>query len=92
MWAPNTKSIKIRVVILVAMTISFLPVSYLWYGTLTSLDCNSSIQSHVVADLNGKQDSCVSKTSSHWAIFYGFNAVIYGVPLVTLILKPKRNN
>ncbi|MDE1817180.1 MAG: hypothetical protein KGH86_08435 [Thaumarchaeota archaeon] len=91
MWPPNTKSIKIRVVILVAMTVSFLPVSYLWYGALTSLDCNGSIQNHVVADLNYKQENCVSKTSSHWAIFYGFNAVIYGVPLVTLILKPKKD-
>jgi hypothetical protein len=70
--------------------VSFVPVSYLWYGTLTSLDCNDFTQNHVVTDLNYKQVNCVPKTSSHWAIFYGLNAVIYGVPL-TMILQSTRN-
>ncbi|MDE1814568.1 MAG: hypothetical protein KGI05_07895 [Thaumarchaeota archaeon] len=91
MWASNTKSIKIRILVLVALSVSFMPISYFWYDALTSLDCKESAQNHVVADLNYKQNDCVSKTGSHWAIFYGLNAVIYGVPLVTLLLKPKRN-
>ncbi len=82
---------KVRLLILAALTVSFVPVSYLWYDALTSFDCHQSAQNDIVPDVNYVQNNCASKTSSHWVIFYGFNAVIYGVPLVTLILQPKRN-
>jgi len=78
--------------ILIALSVSFLPISYLWYDALSNFDCKETgfDQSHVRIDLKDKQNNCTQQTSSHWMIFYGFNAMIYGMPLMTLILKSKR--
>ncbi|MGI0017168.1 MAG: hypothetical protein ACREA1_00500, partial [Nitrosotalea sp.] len=75
---------------LIIVSVSFVPVSYLWYNTLSGLDCKESGQSNVVEDSSDVRNTCVSKTSSHWMIFYGINAVVYGMPFA-LIVKSTRN-
>ncbi|MGI0018636.1 MAG: hypothetical protein ACREA1_07995 [Nitrosotalea sp.] len=90
MWKQQKKSFKIKIAILLVLSVSFMPVSYLWFNTLSDLDCKQSDQNHVMMDLNDKQHTCVYKTGLHWAVFYGINALIYGVPF-TLILKSERN-
>ncbi len=70
------------------LSVSFVPVSYFWYDALSGLDCKAYDQNHVV-DSN-KQSACLSKTNAHWMIFYGVNAMIYGIPL-TLMIKSTRN-
>ena len=87
LWEPH-KSLKTRTIILVALSVSFVPVSYFWYDTLSGLDCKTYDQNHVV-DSN-KQSTCLTKPDTHWMIFFGVNAMIYGMPLA-LILKSKRN-
>ncbi|HZS73986.1 MAG TPA: hypothetical protein VFA69_05725 [Candidatus Nitrosotalea sp.] len=86
MWAPH-KSLKIRTIILIALSVSFVPVSYFWYDTLSGLDCKTFDQNHAV-DKNS--NACLSKTDTHWMIFYGVNVMIYGMPLA-LILNSTRN-
>ena len=76
--------------ILIAISVSFVPVSYLWYGTLSGLGCSQPDQNHVIEDLAQKHDTCISKTSSHWIIFYSVNAMIYAMPLA-LIVQSTRN-
>ena len=39
--------------------------------------------------LDGDQN-CTQKTDIHWALFYGINGMVYGVPLLTVFLKSKR--
>jgi hypothetical protein len=92
LWESNKKSIKTKAIILIVLSVSFVPISYLWYGALSRLDCKESEQNRVMIDLNDKHTACASKTSSHWMIFYGFNAMIYGMPLAALILKSKNRS
>jgi hypothetical protein len=69
-----------------------MPVSYLWYGALSDFNCKETGlgQNHIAIELEDEKNDCTQQTSSHWMVFYGFNATIYGVPLMTLILKLKR--
>ena len=91
MWEPQKKSLKIRTMILIALSVSFVPISYLWYDALSELDCKKSDQ-NLLADPSDVHNVCVSKAGSHWVIFYGINAMIYGMPLVTLILNSRNRS
>ncbi|MHB8603538.1 MAG: hypothetical protein ACYC6W_12670 [Nitrosotalea sp.] len=90
MWEQHKKSLKIQTIILIALSVSFVPVSYFWYDALSGFDCKKFDQNHVTADPSDKHDTCISKTSSHWMIFYGVNIMIYAMPFV-LIVKSTRN-
>ncbi|NHH96701.1 hypothetical protein DYY66_2034 [Candidatus Nitrosotalea sp. FS] len=92
MWEPRRKSLKIRVIILIVLSVSFVPISYLWYDALSELDCKKSDQNYVIVNSSDVHNTCISKTSSHWMIFYGVNAMIYGMPLVTLILNSRNQS
>jgi hypothetical protein len=73
------------------LSASFVPVSYLWYGTLSDLDCGKIVSgtSHV---LDLQDNTCTKKTDTHWAVFYGVNAMIYGVPMLTVILHLRKRS
>ena len=88
MWEPR-KSLKIRVIILIVLSGSFVPISYLWYGVLSELDCKKPDQNYMIVNSNDVHNICMPKTDSHWMIFYGVNTMIYGMPLVTLILNSR---
>ena len=90
MWEPHKKSLKIKTLILIALSVSFVPISYFWYDTLSGLDCTKSDQNDTVIVPSDNHGTCISKTSSHWIIFYGVNAMIYAMPLA-LIVKSTRN-
>ena len=90
MWEPHNKSLKIKTVILIALSVSFVPISYLWYDALSGLECNKSYQNGTMVNSGGNHNSCLSQTGTHWVIFYGVNAMVYGMPLA-LILKSTRN-
>lgn len=74
------------------LVVSFVPVSYLWYGTISSLDCGKimSVENHVLVDSH--DDTCTNKTGTHWAVFYGVNAMIYGVPMITVLLHLRKRS
>ena len=92
MWEPNKKSVKVKTMILIALVILFMPFSYLWYETLSNLECTQiSSQTNVHgADLKDKQSNCMQQASFHWLIFYALNGITYGIPFTTLVLKAKR--
>ncbi len=69
-----------------------MPISYLWYGVLSELDCKKSDQNYVIVNSSDANNICMPKTGSHWMIFYGVNAMIYGMPLVTLILNSRNRS
>lgn len=69
-----------------------MPISYLWYDTLSELDCKKSDQNYMVVNSSGVHNICMSKTGSHWMVFYGVNAMIYGMPLVALILNSRNRS
>ncbi|HET7337223.1 MAG TPA: hypothetical protein VFJ23_04955 [Candidatus Nitrosotalea sp.] len=87
MWEPN-KSLKIKTVILIALSVSFMPISYFWYDALSGFDCKQYGQNHIV--YSGMHGACLSANDTHWMIFFGVNAMVYGMPLA-LILKSTRN-
>jgi hypothetical protein len=89
LWEPHKKSLGIKTIILIAISVSFVPISYFWYDALSGL-CKQSDQNHVAIDQSDNHGTCVSKTSSHWIIFYGVNTMIYAIPLA-LIVKSTRN-
>ena len=84
-----TTSLKIKTLILIALSVSFVPVLYFWYDPLSGFDCKTYDQNHVV-NPSSKQSTCLSKTDTHWMIFYGVNVMICGMP-IALILKSTRN-
>ncbi|MDC8451511.1 MAG: hypothetical protein LV477_01225 [Candidatus Nitrosotalea sp.] len=87
MWKPHN-SLKIKTVILIALSVSFVPISYFWYDALSGLDCKQYDQNHIIDP--GKHSACMSTNDTHWMIFFGVNAMVYGMPLA-LILKSARN-
>jgi len=91
MWEKTKKSPQVKMLILMALVISFIPFSYLWYDQLTNFKCQEpSTPTNYSTSLNGSQN-CTQKTDMHWVLFYGINAMVYGVPLMTVVLKSKRN-
>jgi len=91
MWEQTKKSPQVKTLILIVIVASFVPFSYLWYDQLTNFKCagaNTSTNIHETS-LNGNQN-CTQKTDMHWVLFYGINSMMYGVPLMTVVLKSKR--
>jgi hypothetical protein len=87
MWEQTKKSPQVKMLILMALVVSFIPFSYLWYDQLTNFKCQeSSITNY--SHLDGNQD-CTQKTDMHWILFYGINGMIYGVSLLIVVLKSK---
>jgi hypothetical protein len=95
MWEQNKKSNKFKVIILIAMISVFVPITVVWYDSLTSFNCkgsNSHESNHVkIGSIEDKQQNCSQETTFHWAMFYGINSMIYCSPLLVLILKTRNN-
>ena len=87
MWEQTKKLPQVKMLILMALVVSFIPFSYIWYGQLTDFKCQESTTNY--SSLDGNQN-CTQKTDMHWALFYGINSMVYGVPLLTVVLKSKR--
>ncbi|MBI3842313.1 MAG: hypothetical protein HY295_04105 [Thaumarchaeota archaeon] len=95
MWEQNKKSNKLKVIILIAMISVFIPFTVAWYDLLTNFDCKE-LKSHEsnrvkIGSMEDKQQNCYQETNSHWFMFYSVNGIIYGSPLLALILKVKNN-
>lgn len=88
MWEQTKKSPQVKMLILIALVVSFIPFSYLWYDQLTNFKCQEPSTTNY-SGLNGNQN-CTQKTDVHWALFYGVNSMVYGVPLLTVVLKSTR--
>lgn len=89
MWEQTKRSPQVKILILIVLVVSFVPFSYLWYGQLASLKCaGPSTPVNIHETSTGNQ--CAQQIGMHWAIFYGINSMIYGVPLMTVVLRSKR--
>jgi hypothetical protein len=89
MWEQTKKSPQTKMLILIILVVSFIPFSCLWYSQLTSFKCIESSIVHI-REANYGNQNCTQQTGMHWAIFYGINGMIYGVPLMTVALNSKR--
>ncbi|MFZ0184435.1 MAG: hypothetical protein WBV92_05580 [Nitrosotalea sp.] len=87
MWEQTKKRPQVKMLILIVLVVSFIPFSYLWYEQLTSLKCSAS--TGIIYQASPGNHSCTQQTGMHWAIFYGINSMIYGIPLLTFVLKSK---
>jgi hypothetical protein len=88
MWEQTKKLPQVKMLILIVLVVAFIPFSCLWYSQLTSFKCIESSIAHI-HETNPTQN-CTQQTGMHWAIFYGINGMIYGVPLMTVALSSKR--
>jgi len=92
MWEQTKKLPQVKMLILIVVMVSFIPFSYLWHDQLTNFKCaepSMKLNVHEM-NLNDNQNNCVLQTSLHWALFCGINSMMYGVPLMAVILKSKR--
>lgn len=87
MWEQTKKSPQVKMLILMALVVSFIPFSYLWYNQLTNFKCQEFTTNYLNLDYH---QNCSQKTNMHWVLFYGINGVVYGMPLLTVILQSKR--
>ena len=91
MWEQTKKSPQVKILILIVLVISFVPFSYLWYDQLTNFKCTEANTATNIHETSPNDDqNCTQKTDIHWTLFYGINSMMYGVPLMTVILKSKR--
>jgi hypothetical protein len=81
----STRSFKLKIIILVAATLVFVPVTYLWHSALSGYHCEAK-ESDIVST-NTMDSKCTYQTSFHWIAFYSINGIIYGIPFLTLVLK-----
>lgn len=91
MWEQTKKAPQVKVLILMALVVSFIPFSYLWYDQLTNFKClgvNALANIHDLSP-NGNPN-CTQKINTHWAFFYGINSMIYAASIMTVVLKLKR--
>ncbi|NHI03145.1 hypothetical protein DYY67_0266 [Candidatus Nitrosotalea sp. TS] len=91
----NKRSIKLRLVILVAIYAALIPFSLVWYSTLTHIDCNItkplSSNSVKIGSSEERAQSCGQQLSFHWIKFYGINGAIYAASLVAFVVNMKKN-
>jgi hypothetical protein len=92
MWEQTKKSPQVKMLILMVLVTSFIPFSYLWYDQLTNFKCAGPSTPTNIHEINPNdhQNNCAQQAGMHWAIFYGINSMIYGVPLMTIVLRSKR--
>lgn len=92
MWEQTKKLPQVKMLILIVVVVSFIPFSYLWYEQLTNFKCvGPSMKPNVhEVNLSDTQNNCALQTSLHWVLFCGINSMMYGVPLMAVILKSKR--
>lgn len=88
MWEQTSKSSQAKMLILIVLVVSFIPFSCLWYSQLTSFKCVQSGIMHIHETLGNQ--NCTQQAGMHWAIFYGINGMIYGVPMMTVAVRLKR--
>jgi hypothetical protein len=91
----NRRSIKLRLVILIAIYVALIPFSVVWYNTLANIDCNMtqplSSNSVKVGSSEEKNQSCGQQLGFHWIKFYGINGAIYGASLIAFVVNMKKN-
>ncbi|MDE1764826.1 MAG: hypothetical protein KGI27_00990 [Thaumarchaeota archaeon] len=92
MMEQDKKSIKTRLVILAILSAVFIPVSIGWYDTLDSHCKQNTSELTDIRPLSGQNDrDCHSNYDFHWAVFFGVNGVIFGLPIVAFVLVAKKN-
>jgi hypothetical protein len=79
---------RVKILILIVLVASFVPFSYLWYDQLIGFKCTGPTVN--IREINSGNQNCIQQAGMHWAMFYGINSMIYGVPLMTVVLKSKR--
>lgn len=91
----NKRSIKLRLIILIAIYAALIPFSLAWYNTLVSIDCNLtqplSSNSVKVGSSEERTQNCGQQLSFHWIKFYGINGVIYGASLIAFVANMRKN-
>lgn len=91
----NKHSIKLRLVILVAIYAAMIPFSLAWYNTLTHIDCNItqplSSNSVKIGSSEERAKSCGQQLGFHWIKFYGINGAIYVASLVAFVVNTRKN-
>jgi len=94
MWGQHTKSIKYKIIILVALSVAFVPVSYYWHEALSNFECKvskSGEPSDIKFNAKEVQDACNQQITTHWILFLGVNCIAYGGPII-MILKVSRKS
>lgn len=76
-------------VVLAAMSALFIPFSVGWYDAIESHCVEGGPKAGVQPTLQA-HDDCGRNVNFHWAIFYGVNGAIFGLPAVALALT-RRN-
>ncbi|MFZ1076540.1 MAG: hypothetical protein WAN47_03815 [Nitrosotalea sp.] len=91
----NKRSIKLRMIILIAIYAALIPFSLAWYNTLANIDCNLTqpLSSHSVkmGSSEEKTQNCGQQLGFHWIKFYGINGAIYGASLIAFVVNMKKN-
>lgn len=92
MMEQDRRSLKTKLIILIILSAVFIPFSISWYGALEKNKCTDAVLQTV--NINSPAShatpaSCQSKYDIHWAIFYGVNGVIYGLPAIVIAMTRK---
>src|SRR2546425_12498150 len=93
MWEKDKRSIRLKPILLIALSAVFIPVSYAWYDTLNNFNCKESTSTTNYANTNptlDKRNNCPQETNFLWIAFYGINGIIYGMPVIVLVRRTKR--
>ena|SRR2546425_9449577 len=93
MWEKDKRTIRLKPILLIALSAVFIPVSYVWYDALSNFTCKESISTTNYTNVNptlDKRNNCPLETNFHWIAFYGINGLIYGMPLIVLVQRAKR--
>ncbi len=91
----NKRSIKLRLIILIAVCMALVPFSLVWYNTLTNIDCNlaGSLSNPVkIGSSEERTKSCSEQLGFHWIKFFGINGAIYGASLIAIIANIRKAN
>ncbi|MGI0087641.1 MAG: hypothetical protein ACREBI_06735 [Nitrosotalea sp.] len=88
-------SIKIRLVILIAICAALTPFSLVWYNTLANIECSItqplSSNSVKMRSSEERPQSCGQQLGFHWIKFYGINGAIYGASLIAFVISVRKN-
>ena len=92
MMEQDRKSIKTRLIILAIMSAVFIPFSIGWYDTLDSHCKHDTSESTNIKPLSGQNNKdCHSNYNFHWAVFFGVNGIIFGLPVAAFVLAAKKS-
>ncbi len=92
----NRNSIKLKLVIFLVIYAALAIFSFSWYNTLTSINCDLTkpLPSNPVKTGSSEDatQNCSQDLHFHWIKFYGINGLIYGAPLLVLVINAKKGS